>query len=136
VRRTIAAVTGVALAYSAASFMRHSFGPDPAFDDPRGVYRYMRASQREGDLIHASGAAMPTLLYYDRALAERHAPPGAWPDQTARIWFVYFWPTEAGFDAGVVERAGRAGVRVDTMTRKLHRASLWTISRASRPSNR
>ena len=136
VRRTIAAAAVVALAYSAASFVAHAFGSDPAFDDPRGVYRYVRAHEGERDLVYASGAAMPTLLYYDPVLAERHAPLESWPDRPARIWFVFFWPTEAGFDAEAVKRSGRAAQPVDTMTRKLHRAALWTLSPASRPSGR
>jgi hypothetical protein len=136
VRRAVAASALAALAYSSASFVKHSIAADAAFDDPRGIYRYMRANEREGDLVYASSASIPTLLYYDPALAKRHTPVGSWPNHTARVWFFFFWPTEPRFDIEAVDLSHRAALRIDATTRKLHRASLWTINPAFRPSSR
>ena len=135
-RRAIAATAVASLAYSTMNFVRHTFVSDPAFDDPRGVYQHVRTHARDRDLVYASAGAMPTLLYYDPGLAERDTPIESWSDEPARVWFVYFWPTEMGFDTGAVVRSGRTAELAETVTRKLHRASLWRISPVSRPSDR
>jgi hypothetical protein len=127
IRLTLIVTVSVALMYTGASLVKRTFLIDPGFDDPRAALAHVRQHLNEGDLIYASSAARPSLLYYQPALQELHRDPSRWQNETARIWFVFFWPTEAGFDQRAVREAGRSGVVLQSVTRKLHTTVLWRL---------
>jgi Dolichyl-phosphate-mannose-protein mannosyltransferase len=132
-RRGLCLAAFVALTYSTVSFARHAFLMDPGFDDPRGAYEHIRQHLREGDLLYASPAATPSLLYYDAALARLQTPPSAWPAREARVWFVFFGPTEEGFDDRAIKAADRRGMRVASVRRKHHSATVWQLTPRAAP---
>ena len=137
VARTLAVTASIALLYAAASLANRLLVTGIDFDDPRGVYTHIRQRIDDVDLIHGSPAAQPSMRYYAPDLAIRQLAPTAWPSD-ARVWFVFFWPTESDFDRRVVESARRHGEQYETVTCALHRATRWQLSpnQVARPSNR
>lgn len=127
IRLALIVTVSVALIHTGASLVKRTFLLDPGFDDPRAALAHIRQHLNEGDLVYASSAARPSLLYYQPALHERHSDPSRWHDETARVWFVFFWPTEAGFDQRAVRESGKSGVVLQSVTHKLHTAVLWRL---------
>jgi len=132
----------VALVYAVASLVKNTLLDDPTFDDPRGVFAHVHQHSRPGDLIYASEAALPSLLYYQPRIGidhqaiirtnslpprSEHPPSALLPHEAARVWFVFFWPTESGIDQGTLRESGRSGVVLESVTRKLHTAVLWRL---------
>jgi hypothetical protein len=127
VRRVIVAGTAVALLYAYVSFTNRIFINGPDFDDPRGVYADIRGRLDADDAIYVSAAAQPSMRYYAPDLASRQIAANAWPEH-ARVWFVFFEPTERDFDKRVVHSARRTGVTIESATRRPYTATMWRLN--------
>lgn len=131
--RAVMLVVVIALAYSTASFINRALVRGHGFDDPRGLYAQLRQNLQPGDLIHGSRAAQPSMRYYAPDLVKLQVAPTAWPDHDARVWFVFFWPTEGNFDHRALLDAKRSGVPVEgTTTLMLYTAAVWRLSPVAR----
>jgi len=144
VRAAAAICACAALTYAAASLVKNRLVSDPAFDDPRGAFAEVRRAWRPGDVLYASAAASPSLLYYQPHLGFEsdalvtspeagETPDGvttaaAMPTSPSRVWCVYFWPTEAGFGKRVQERYHLAD-RLSANVHHLHTVELYSVRR-------
>ena len=132
VRQVIVAVAAIALVYACVSFTNRLFIDGPDFDDPRGVYADIRGRLDAGDAIYGSAGAQPSMQFYAPDLAARQITPNAWP-QNARVWFVFFEPTEPDFDKAALHSAGRTGVTLENATRPPYAATMWRLNLAAPP---
>ena len=138
-----ALAVSAALLYSALSLVKNDLNRNVGFDDPRGVLAEVRREWTGGDIIYASHAGTPPLLYYQKTLgigghdfvtgrdpahySDAFANLAQVPIGTKRIWFVYFWPTEKGLDAYVLKHLQLRGDQLSEIVRKNYTAALWGL---------
>ena len=139
-----AAILTVAIVYSGLSAFKYIVVRGSGFDDPRGAVAAIARDWQPGDLIYASGAAMPCIMYYRQLLPDarrlnfvssRH--PDYVPNQIERIvplpktngrlWFMYFQPTETDFDTHILNRFHQAGTLIFSSRYQNFEVTLWEL---------
>jgi hypothetical protein len=144
IRATVTCIVCAALGYATLSAIKNTALTDTSFDDPRGAVAAIASQWHQGDVIYASGAGLPVVIYYGSILdsiphiayvsgydpafvpgeAERRAPL---PRTEGRLWFIYFEPNEKDFDSQTLAGFHQAGLLVWKSHYKKYAVSLWDL---------